>query len=69
MMADNGNTDVGGDRLGAGGDDFYAALMDAHEGLSFEESAKLNARLILLLANQVGNLETLKKMLEAARKT
>ncbi len=69
MMADNGKTELGRDRLGAGGDDFYAALMDAHEGLSFEESARLNARLILLLANQVGNLETFKKMLEAARNT
>lgn len=61
--------DIGRDRLGAAGDDFYAALMAAHEGLSFEESARLNARLVLLLANQVGDPETLKKVLAAARKT
>ena len=60
--------DVGRDRLGAAGDDFYAALLAAHEGLSFEESARLNARLVLLLANQVGDLETLKKALAAAKK-
>ncbi|GAB5508119.1 MAG: hypothetical protein Rhirs2KO_32820 [Rhizobiaceae bacterium] len=60
--------DIGRDRLGAAGDDFYAALMAAHEGLSFEESARLNARLVLLLANQVGDLETLKKALVAAKK-
>lgn len=58
---------IGRDRLGATGDDFYAALMAAHEGLSFEESARLNARLVLLLANRVGDLETLKAAIEAAK--
>jgi hypothetical protein len=58
---------VGMDRLGAAGDDFYAALMAAHEGLSLEESTRLNARLVLLLANEVGDLERLKKALAAAR--
>lgn len=60
-------SDIGGDRLGAAGDDFYAELMAAHEGLSFEESARLNARLVLLLANRVGDLETLRQALAAAR--
>lgn len=59
--------EIGRDRLGPAGDDFYAALMAAHEGLSFEESARLNARLVLLLANEVGDLERLKKVIEAAR--
>ena len=59
---------IGRDRLGAGGDDFYAALMAAHEGLTFEESARLNARLVLLLANRVGDLDELKALLEAARR-
>jgi hypothetical protein len=36
-------------------DDLYERLLDAHRGLSAEESAALNARLILLLANQVGD--------------
>jgi hypothetical protein len=48
-------------------DDFYQALIEAHAGLSEQESAALNARLILLLANQVGDLETLKEAIAAAR--
>jgi hypothetical protein len=36
-------------------DGFYEALLDAHTGLSTEQSALLNARLILLLANQIGS--------------
>jgi hypothetical protein len=58
--------DVGKDRLGQSGDEFYAALMAAHEGLSFEDSAALNARLVLLLANQVGDIEMLKAAIAAA---
>ncbi len=48
-------------------DDFYQALIEAHAGLTEQESAALNARLILLLANQVGDLETLKEAIAAAR--
>lgn len=48
-------------------DDFYEALIDAHQGLSEAESQALNARLILLLANQVGDLAVLKSALAAAR--
>lgn len=69
MAGEKQQTDIGRDRLGAAGDDFYAALMMAHEGLSFEQSARLNARLVLLLANQVGDLKTLKAAIEAARET
>ena len=48
-------------------DGFYEQLLDAHEGLSSEESQALNARLILLLANQIGRLDVLKEALAAAR--
>jgi hypothetical protein len=48
-------------------DDFYEALIEAHAGLSEAESHALNARLILLLANQVGDLGVLKAALAAAR--
>lgn len=48
-------------------DDFYQALIEAHAGLSEEQSSALNARLILLLANQVGDLATLKQAIEAAK--
>ena len=48
-------------------DDFYQALIEAHAELSEQESAALNARLILLLANQVGDLATLKEAIAAAK--
>ena len=48
-------------------DDFYDALIALHRGLTPEQSAKVNAKLVLLLANHVGNMEVLKQALEAAR--
>lgn len=48
-------------------DDFYAALIAAHEGLTDEESAAYNARLILILANQIGDFDTLDAALRAAK--
>ena len=48
-------------------DDFYEALLEAHQGLTLEQSHDLNARLVLLLANQVGSLVVLKQALAAAR--
>ncbi len=48
-------------------DDFYADLLAIHEGLSKEESDALNARLILILANHVGDRETLAEALDAAQ--
>ncbi len=48
-------------------DDFYEALIDVHQGLSMEQSHELNAKLILLLANQVGDQNVLKDVLLAAR--
>ncbi|NMG41958.1 DUF2783 domain-containing protein [Chelativorans sp. ZYF759] len=59
--------DLSTDRLGAAGDLFYEALLKAHEGLDDAGSARLNARLVLLLANQVGDLDTLKAALATAR--
>lgn len=48
-------------------DDFYEALLKTHEGLSLEQSHALNARLVLLLANEVGRLDRLCELLAAAR--
>jgi hypothetical protein len=48
-------------------DDFYAALIEAHRGLSDAQSELLNARLILLLANHIGDAQTLREALAAAR--
>jgi len=48
-------------------DDFYAALIDAHRGLSEADSHLLNARLILLLANHIGDLAVLREAMALAR--
>jgi len=48
-------------------DDFYQALIDAHAGLDDRCSAALNARLVLLLANHVGDLEALREAIALAR--
>jgi len=47
-------------------DGFYEQLLDAHQGLSHADSDLLNARLILILANQVGDAKLLKACIEAA---
>ncbi|MBY6046966.1 DUF2783 domain-containing protein [Vannielia litorea] len=49
-------------------DGFYAELIAAHDGLSEEASAGFNARLVLLLANHVGDREVLREALAAAAK-
>jgi hypothetical protein len=51
------------------GDDFYENLIDAHQGLSDEQSEALNARLILLLANHIGDLTVLREALQKARES
>lgn len=47
-------------------DDFYDELIKAHEGLSDTESQALNARLILILANHIGDRKVLRAALSAA---
>ncbi|MEQ8517252.1 MAG: DUF2783 domain-containing protein [Chromatocurvus sp.] len=47
-------------------DAFYAALADVHRDRTAEESEKINARLILLLANQVGDQAVLMEALRIA---
>ena len=48
-------------------DDFYEALIDAHQGLSSADSHAFNARLVLLLSNHVGSLAVLRQALVAAK--
>lgn len=50
----------------AGPDDFYAELLEAHETLSKAQSDAFNARLILLLANHIGDRQVLSEALRAA---
>lgn len=49
------------------GDAFYDALIKAHAGLTDAQSELLNARLILLLANHVGDLGVLREAIALAR--
>ena len=48
-------------------DDFYEALIEAHRGLDAAQSHAFNARLVLLLANHIGDLDVLREALAAAR--
>jgi len=45
----------------------YRALIEAHRGLSEEESAALNTRLVLLLANQIGDASVLEEAIRLAK--
>ncbi|RMD50266.1 MAG: DUF2783 domain-containing protein [Alphaproteobacteria bacterium] len=47
-------------------DGFYAELLMLHDGRSEEESARINARLILLLANHIGDREVLTEAMQRA---
>jgi hypothetical protein len=53
--------------LGGAGDEIYAELIDAHAGLTETESRRLDLRLILLLANQVGDEVAIREALRLAR--
>lgn len=48
-------------------DDFYEALIAAHQGLATPESHAMNARLVLLLANHIGDQAALLHALQLAR--
>ncbi|SET26345.1 DUF2783 domain-containing protein [Oceanicella actignis] len=49
-------------------DGFYARLLEAHRGLSEDESHALNARLVLILANHIGDEAVLDEALALARR-
>jgi len=48
-------------------DDFYDELIALHRDLTPEQSALVNARLILLLANHIGDMTVLRAAMAAAR--
>lgn len=48
-------------------DEFYDALIAAHRDLSEAQSAEVNAKLILLLANHIGDLDVIREALAIAR--
>lgn len=48
-------------------DGFYEQLIATHHGLSDAESARVNAKLVLLLANHIGDPAVLAQAMAAAR--
>lgn len=48
-------------------DEFYEQLIALHRGLSEADSVRLNARLVLLLANHIGDARVLGEAMAAAR--
>lgn len=48
-------------------DDFYEALIDMHRGLDEAQSHHVNARLVLVLANHIGDLDVLREAMRVAR--
>jgi hypothetical protein len=50
-------------------DDSYARLIATHDGLTEAQSHALNARLVLILMNQVGDARTIAEALDLARAT
>ncbi len=49
------------------GDDFYEALIATHQDLTDDQSALVNAKLVLLLSNHVGDLTVLREAMAIAR--
>lgn len=50
-------------------DDFYAMLIESHDSLSTSQSHAMNAALVLLLCNHIGQFDTIKQALALARNT
>jgi hypothetical protein len=66
-MSKTGDNKVTSDwNLGAAGDDVYAALVEAHHGLSDADARRLDVRLILLLANHIGDAAVIRDALAKA---
>ena len=49
------------------GDGIYESLIQAHQDLSLEQSHRLNAKLVLMMANQIGRASVLKEIFYLAR--
>ncbi|MBM1169472.1 DUF2783 domain-containing protein [Microvirga arabica] len=47
----------------------YRALIEAHRGLSDEDSAALNSRLVLILANHIGEHAVLQEAIALAKQS
>ncbi len=51
------------------GDDIYQQLLEAHQGLSNTQSHALNARLVLILMNHIGDKKILAQAIESSKLT
>ncbi len=49
-------------------DDAFRAIVEAHRGLSEEQSADFNAALVLILANHIGDLDVLGEAIALAKR-
>lgn len=49
-------------------DDFYEALIDTHRGLTDDQSRDVNCKLVLLLANHIGDMDVLREAMAIARR-
>jgi uncharacterized protein DUF2783 len=49
-------------------DDAFRAVVEAHRGLSDEESADLDAALVLVLANHIGDIDVLREAIVLAKR-
>jgi hypothetical protein len=49
-------------------DDAFRAVVEAHRGLNDEQSANLDATLVLILANHIGDLDVLREAIVLARR-
>jgi len=49
-------------------DDAFRAVVEAHRGLSDEQSAGLDAAMVLILANHIGDIEVLQEAIALAKR-
>jgi uncharacterized protein DUF2783 len=49
-------------------DDAFRTIVEAHRGISDAQSADLDAALVLILANHIGDLDVLREAIELARR-
>ena len=60
--------EIGSDKLKGRGDELYAELLAAHDGLSEADSGRLNARLVLLLLNELDDVDHAVRVLREAQR-
>jgi Protein of unknown function (DUF2783) len=49
-------------------DDAFRAIVEAHRGLSAEQSTDFDAALVLILANHIGDIEVLREAITLAKR-